>query len=246
MRTWRSIFVTRLFCTNNHCSFRFKQAIDFGFLKNMSTSSDGRASGGNLDHGFSRRLKYGGIGQPRPEYTLAMDEIIRSEIVGTAGLTVTACVALFLSWCRTPKVRSRTDLQRTENLLLLGLVLQSAHFIEEYATGFYDLFPPILRLLPWPRSFFVTFNLFWLGIWVWAASRLRTSSRLAFWATWFFSAAALADGMAHPLLAVRVGGYFPGLLTAPLVGMAGVWLLVRLFAATEPRRTGVTGRSMLL
>ena len=43
----------------------------------------------------------------------------------------------------------------------------------------------------------------------------------------------MANGLAHPLLAIRAGGYFPGLATAPLVGVVGVMLFRRLLRITD-------------
>jgi protein-S-isoprenylcysteine O-methyltransferase Ste14 len=54
----------------------------------------------------------------------------------------------------------------------------------------------------------------------------------------------MANAAAHPLLAMRVGGYFPGLLTAPLVGAVGIWLCVRLVATAEPRPIDATWRHL--
>jgi len=45
--------------------------------------------------------------------------------------------------------------------------------------------------------------------------------------------AALANGVAHPLLSVRVAGYFPGLITSPVLGIVGVLLLRRLTSITR-------------
>jgi hypothetical protein len=174
-----------------------------------------------------------------------MDETVRSEIAGTAGLMLAAGMALFLSWRRTPKSAPAEDMRRTVLLFGIGLLLQSLHFVEEYATGFYQRFPSSLDLEPWPRSFFVTFNLCWLAIWAWAAVRLRAGSRVALWAVWFFALAGMANGVAHPLLAIRADGYFPGLITAPLVGVVGFCLFVRLFAITEPRRSGMNWRQIV-
>ena len=52
------------------------------------------------------------------------------------------------------------------------------------------------------------------------------------------------NGLAHPLLAARTGGYFPGLFSSPLVGVVvGVLLLRRLFLVTgEPHSSLGAGR----
>ena len=165
-----------------------------------------------------------------------MQDALTSALIGTAGLTLVASAALFLAWHRHPKSMAPAGEHRTIVLFAIGILLQCAHFAEEYATGFYRLFPATFGLAPWSPRFFLAFNLTWLGIWTWSAFALRTRSRAAYFAIWFFALAAIANGVAHPLLAIRAGGYFPGLVSAPLVGVVGVWLSVRLVAGTTGRR----------
>ena len=38
---------------------------------------------------------------------------------------------------------------------------------------------------------------------------------------WFLAIASALNGIAHPVLSMMGGGYFPGLLTSPLVGILG-------------------------
>jgi len=42
---------------------------------------------------------------------------------------------------------------------------------------------------------------------------------------WFLAIASAVNGVAHPVLSLVSGGYFPGLWSSPLVGVAGVFLL---------------------
>jgi hypothetical protein len=65
---------------------------------------------------------------------------------------------------------------------------------------------------------------------------VRAGYGAAFFAAWFLAVAAMANGVAHPLLAVASGGYFPGLVTAPVIAGVGIRLFVRLRAATQPVR----------
>src|SRR5215218_6501623 len=39
---------------------------------------------------------------------------------------------------------------------------QTAHLLEEYHTGFYREFPPVLGAQPWSSTAFLLFNLVWL------------------------------------------------------------------------------------
>jgi len=119
-------------------------------------------------------------------------------------------------------------------LFVLGLGCQMAHFAEEYATEFYRRFPETLGLAPWSSAFFVIFNVSWFVIWGWAAFGLREGYRAAYFPVWFFAITATANAFAHPLLALRARGYFPGLITSPILGLVGVWLFVGLVRLTEP------------
>lgn len=153
-----------------------------------------------------------------------MNETLRSEILGTAGLMVAAAVALYLTLSRRPTAASHSDRRRAVAIFVLLLAFQAMHAAEEYATGFHEQFPAALGLAPWPAAFFVTFNLTCLAVWAIAVVGLRSGYRPAFFPVWFLAIAGMANGIGHPLLAIRTGGYFPGLLTSPLVGVGGILL----------------------
>jgi hypothetical protein len=171
-----------------------------------------------------------------------MNQSVQSELVGTAGLTVAAIAAALLTVLRVPPTSRDAERRRTNTLFVVGVLFQVLHFAEEYSMRFFDRFPPVLGLSPWSPSFFVIFNVCWIGIWICAAFGLHAGYRLAFFPVWFFAIAAIANGIAHPLLSLRVGGYFPGLLTSPILGVVGILLWSRLIAATTSRRRGVRGR----
>ena len=65
----------------------------------------------------------------------------------------------------------------------------------------------------------------------------------AFFAAWFLAIAGMVNALAHPSLAVAAGGYFPGLVSAPLVGVASFWLWLELRRATRPARRPAPGES---
>lgn len=164
-----------------------------------------------------------------------MSEELRSIVLGTAGLSVAAVVAVLLTVTRAPPARSAAEIRGGARLAGVAWLVQCAHFAEELAAGFHERFPAQLGLVPWPPAFFVAFNVFWLGAWALACRGLVAGSRLALAALWFLGLAAAANGIAHPLLAARVGGYFPGLVTALALGVVGVLLLRRLEALTRRR-----------
>ncbi len=75
----------------------------------------------------------------------------------------------------------------------------------------------------------------WLGIWVVSIPGLRSGRGVALFAAWFLAIAGMANGIAHPLLAVAAGRYFPGLLSSPVIGLASLWLWLQLRRATRTR-----------
>lgn len=164
-----------------------------------------------------------------------MNQSLQSELLGTAGLTVAATAALLLAVLRVPVAARADDRRRTTILFVAGVLLQGLHFAEEYSTHFFERFPPVVGLSPWSARFFVIFNVCWIAIWICAAVGLSAGHRWAFFPVWFLAIAAIANGIAHPLLALRTGGYFPGLLTSPILGIVGVLLWSRLIATTSRR-----------
>lgn len=148
------------------------------------------------------------------------------------GLAALAAVVLARSRPSRPEVvEERSAAART---LALATAVQAVHFTEELATGFPERLGALLGLPAMPLSFFVTFNLGWLAIWILSVWGIRSAHTLALFAAWFLAIAALINAVAHPLLAIAEGGYFPGLVTSPLIGAAGVWLWFRLREATHP------------
>ncbi len=164
-----------------------------------------------------------------------MNENLRSMLTGTAGLSAGAVLALLLTILRKPVEGDLVGRERTSRIFLIGLAAQCLHFMEEFVTRFQDRFPALLGLSAWSENFFVVFNLIWLGVWILSAVGLQKGYRLALFPVWFFAIAGIANGIAHPVLAVVTRGYFPGLITSPVVGVLGVMLWLRLLALTRPR-----------
>ncbi|HLG56189.1 MAG TPA: HXXEE domain-containing protein [Vicinamibacterales bacterium] len=160
-----------------------------------------------------------------------VSETLRSELLGTAGLTVAVIVATGLTYSRRLEAgHLRAGNARATFIALIAL--QALHFTEEYAAGFHERFPAFLGLAPWPATFFVPFNVIWLGIWVGAALGLRAGYQLALFPAWFLAIASVANGIAHPVLALATRGYFPGLWTSPLLAAGGMLLWRRLMTIT--------------
>jgi hypothetical protein len=151
------------------------------------------------------------------------------------GLAALAALYLVMSRRSSPEnVAERLAAART---LALAVGVQSVHFVEEATTGFHERLGALLGLPSMPLSFFVTFNLTWLAIWVVSVPGLRSARSGALFAAWFLAIAAMFNGIAHPLLAIAEGGYFPGLFSSPFIAAAGVWLWLRLRGATPINTT---------
>jgi hypothetical protein len=149
-------------------------------------------------------------------------------VLGSAALA-----AIVLSRIRPSPAENKSGQAAAAYALAVATVIQAIHFSEEALTGFPQRLGELLGLPAMPMSFFLTFNLAWLAIWIASVPGLRSGRGVAFFAAWFLAIAGVLNAIAHPLLAVTAGGYFPGLVTSPVIGAAGVMLWRRLREATE-------------
>jgi len=147
-------------------------------------------------------------------------------------LGLVAVAAACLAQNRSSPVEAVTERMAASTFVGVATAIQGTHFAEEWATGFHVQFPALIGLDPMPLSFFVTFNLVWLAIWIVSIPFLRVGRKAAFFAAWFLAIAGMLNGIAHPMMAISSGGYFPGLITSPIIGIAGVLLWQRLQTAT--------------
>lgn len=77
-------------------------------------------------------------------------------------------------------------------------------------------------------SFFLIFNLIWIGIWIYSIFGLRSGNGFAFFAAWFLTIAGVLNGIIHPLLSQMAGKYFPGTISSSFVALASIWLWQKL------------------
>jgi Protein of unknown function with HXXEE motif len=118
--------------------------------------------------------------------------------------------------------------RRTQRAFVLLILAQAAHSLEEYVTRLYDVFPPARFLSSLfsddLRTGFVIANVLLIsfGLWCWAVP-VRRGRPSALGLAWFWAVLELTNGTIHLGLAV-VRGYFPGVLTAPLLIATGAWL----------------------
>lgn len=156
-----------------------------------------------------------------------------SIVPSVVFLGLVAIVAMRLAQQRSSPIEAAGARNAASKVLGIAIAAQSAHFAEEWLTGFHVRFPALFGLGPVPLSLFATFNLVWITIWIVSIPFLRLGRRLAFFAARFMAIAGTLNGVAHPTMAIAYGGYFPGLITSPVIGLAGVILWQRLQNATS-------------
>jgi hypothetical protein len=115
-------------------------------------------------------------------------------------------------------------------LVFLFLILaQGAHSIEEYVTRLYALFAParfVSSLVSHDLGVgFLVVNaaLVTFGLWCWAVP-VRSGWHAAQGLVWFWTILELGNGIGHSALALSRGGYYPGVVTAPLLLLFAGWL----------------------
>jgi len=170
-----------------------------------------------------------------------MSEELRSVLLGTAAVDGIAVVALVLTIQRGGIVASASELRAATLAGIVAWLAQAAHFGEEVASGFHQRYPELLGLAPWPLDFFVGFNLFWIAVWGVSLLGLPGRHRVALFPLWLLGIAGLVNLFAHPAISLLEGGYFPGLATSPIVGLAGILLLRRLALVTSLDRGAAVG-----
>ena len=134
-----------------------------------------------------------------------------------------------------PEVRTSN---RFSVVVGLTILVQCLHFLEELRSHFAIRFPEIFGLQPFAENAFVWFNVMWLAIWAIALFAVRAGRVIAVCPLWFLGLGMVLNLLAHPMLALRTGGYFPGLLTAPLVGGLGILTIGELVRVTAPETVG--------
>lgn len=166
------------------------------------------------------------------------DTAITGLIPPLLALGLIAIFAVVLTRTRVSPPAAELERLGASRALAAALTIQAIHFAEEALTGFHAHFPALFGLPAMPQPFFLAFNLIWLGFWILSVWGIRRANPIAFFAAWFLAIAAMANLIAHPLAAIAVAGYFPGLITSPLIGIAGIWLWHYLRLASQPRTPG--------
>ena len=160
----------------------------------------------------------------------AADVAMLATMGRAVAFLAAALVLAYVLWLDQPAIEPRTVLPA----YLLAVCAQGMHLVEEYRAGFYREFPPIVGAAPWSARAFLIFKVIWLAVFGLVALGLAHRWRPAVVVALFLAlGGGVLNGFAHVALAIRVGGYFPGLYTAPLVFVAGTYLALRVL-----RRSG--------
>jgi hypothetical protein len=93
------------------------------------------------------------------------------------GLSAAVLAAAVLTISRDVSVSAFSELNRVRRVAAMTIVMQCAHFTEEWYTGFHRRFPEMLGLVPWSNTFFLFFNVIWIAIWCLCAAFLRNQPR---------------------------------------------------------------------
>lgn len=112
---------------------------------------------------------------------------------------------------------------------LIALAIQFLHFTEEYVYGFHYRVTELMEgMPPFSANVFVAFNMIAYCLFLLAGVGMYKGLKFPMIIVWFFTCAAtIGNGVLHPLLALRVGGYFPGLFTSFAYLIVGPILFMR-------------------
>jgi len=131
--------------------------------------------------------------------------------------------------------RAMPDPARVLPVYLLAVAVQCLHFSEEFATGFYTRWPvEIFHARPFDVTVFVLINLVSDAAFILAALAIYKRVKIPMIIVWFFTImGAIGNAVQHPIYAVMVGGYFPGLFTSFIYLALGPVLFWRLWAGSR-------------
>ena len=131
---------------------------------------------------------------------------------------------------------------RSRSAFLALILAQAAHSVEEYVFRLYDVFAPA-RIISglFSDDLATGFAIFNIGLvlfgflcyLVWVRPGRPAARALA----WLWIVIELVNGIGHPAIALARGGYFPGVLTAPVLLALSLYLALRMtrdLAAPKP------------
>ena len=156
-----------------------------------------------------------------------------SFVPSIIALSAMAAVALAITVARGGINAEPSALRSTARMAVLAIVCQVLHFSEEVGGGLNRRFPEFFGLDPITMDSFVSVNLVALAVWVLSVPALMARVSASLFPLWFLAVASVSNALLHPALAIATGGYFPGVITSPVVGVAGLLLLRGLVRITR-------------
>ena len=140
-----------------------------------------------------------------------------------------AMVVAFVCYLRT-SYREMPKAERILPVYLVALAIQFLHFTEEYIYGFHQRVTEIMPgMPPFDANVFVAFNMIAYCLFLLSGLGMYKGMKSPMIIVWFFTiGGVVGNAIWHPLLAIKVGGYFPGLYTSFAYWIVGPILLKRL------------------
>ena len=130
-------------------------------------------------------------------------------------------------------------MSRIQLTFLALIAVQAVHSFEEYRGRLYEVFAPARMVSALisddlDRGFLIG-NVLLVAFGLWCALwPMRRGWRVAALLGWLWVGIELINGTVHSLLALRAGGYFPGVATAPVLFALALYLASQLRANAEP------------
>lgn len=151
----------------------------------------------------------------------------------------------YVTWLLTTYRQPMRGLRIT--LIYLGLIVfQLVHMSEEYATDFPGAFTHTFHLDPLSvHEFAYIFVFFGVALWITGGILLAVGNHVGnFMLVFITMLLTLTNFVAHVVLAIRAGGYFPGLATAPgLLVFSAVLAREIVVHIRKSRKGGLQARS---
>lgn len=120
-------------------------------------------------------------------------------------------------------------------MYVISLMIQLLHCTEEYLGGFYTRIVEVSPFPPMSSQYFLELNAVAYACFLIGAVGIWKNQNWAMVIAWFFIIAGVfGNALGHTLMALRVGGYFPGLYTSFLYWMALPFWISMLLRLKQP------------
>ena len=119
-------------------------------------------------------------------------------------------------------------------IYLFAVGIQMLHFAEEYIMGFCVAMPELVGQSAYPLGYWVVFNMVAYFIFLLGGIVLfKRIKRLMIIPLFFILTGVVLNGIAHVLISIYLGSYFPGLYTAILYLLIAPMIIGKIRAAAK-------------